>query len=147
MTVSSWEIEWSDELSMLHPKIDAEHQHFIKLVNDLNDEIMCKHRGDKTSVERIMCLLLKDAVTHFLNEEKILTDTAYPAAEEHMLIHSELINTFEQALKTIRTTEIRAAWIKTGLDIKDLMVNHLLKEDTKYIEHLQAKFIEHLQTK
>ncbi len=64
---------------------------------------------------------------------------SYPAAEEHILIHSELINTFEQALKTIRTTEIRAAWIKTGLDIKNLLVTHLLKEDTKYIEYLQTK--------
>ncbi|ATX80803.1 hypothetical protein Ga0123461_2404 [Mariprofundus aestuarium] len=31
-----WKIEWSDELSMSNAEIDAEHQHFIKLVNELN---------------------------------------------------------------------------------------------------------------
>jgi hemerythrin len=134
-----WTIEWSDALSMSHPEIDAEHQHFIQLVNELNDEIMDHHRGDKAAVERILCLLLEDAKAHFSSEELILDKKAYPAKQEHAQIHSEIINKFEQALKTIQTTEIRALWIKTGLDIKDQLVDHFLKEDAKYIEHLQAE--------
>ncbi len=138
MTVSSWTIEWSDALSMSHPEIDAEHQHFIKLVNQLNEKIMKQHR-DKAGIEHIMCLILEDAIAHFLHEERILAEKAYPATQEHILIHSELINKFKQALKDIQTTNISAAWIKTGLDIKDLLVDHLLKEDTKYIEYLQTE--------
>jgi hemerythrin-like metal-binding protein len=139
MKTSSWTIEWSDDLSMSNPEIDAEHQHFIKLANELNDEIMSQHRGDKAAVEHIMCLLLEDAIAHFAHEEQILAEKAYPATQEHILIHSELINKFKQASKEIQNTRIRAAWIKTGLDIKDLMVNHLLVEDTKYIKHLQTE--------
>jgi len=139
MKESSWIIEWSDTLSMSHPEIDAEHQHFIGLVNELNNEIMCKHRGDRVAVERIMGLLLEDAIAHFLNEERILVEKNYPAAQEHVLIHAEITNKFEQALKTIQNTKIKALWIKMGLDIKSLMVNHLINEDVKYIEYVQAE--------
>jgi len=139
MAVSSWTIEWSDALSVSHPEIDVEHQHFIKLVNQLNDEIMCKHRGDKSAVERILSLLLKDAAAHFANEEQIFEAAAYPAAQEHAQIHSDILNKFEQALKTIQSTEIKALWIKMGLDIKDQLVDHFLKEDAKYIKHLQTE--------
>lgn len=139
MAVSSWTIEWSDELSMSHPEIDAEHQQFIKIVNALNDEIMCKHRGDKEAVEHLLCLLLEDARAHFLNEERLFSEKAYVHAEEHVRIHSELIKTFEQALKTIQGTEIKALWIKMGLSIKDQLIDHFLEEDAKYIECLKAE--------
>ncbi len=138
MKISPWEIEWSDALSMSHPEIDAEHQHFIKLVNQLNEKIIKQHR-DKADIEHIMGLILEDAIAHFLHEEQILAEKAYPATQEHILIHSELINKFKQALKEIQTTNISAAWIKTGLEIKDQFVDHLLKEDTKYIEYLRTK--------
>jgi hemerythrin-like metal-binding protein len=139
MKISSWAIEWSDALSMLHTEIDAEHQHFIKLANELNDEIMNQQRGNKAAVEHIMHLLLEDAIAHFAHEEEILAEKAYPATQEHAQIHSDIINKFRQALKNIQDTRIRAVWIKTGLNIKDLLVNHLLDEDTKYIKHLQTE--------
>lgn len=48
------------------------------------------------------------------------------------------INQFNQAMEEIKASKIRAVWIKTGLEIKDLLVDHLLVEDTKYSEYLQA---------
>ncbi len=138
MNTSPWIIEWSDALSMSNPEIDAEHQHCIGLVNQLNIKILSQQQ-DKAVIEHIMGLLLEDAIVHFAHEEQILAEKAYPATQEHILIHSELINKFKQALKDIQTTNISAAWIKTGLDIKDLLVDHLLKEDTKYIEYLRTE--------
>ena len=137
MTASTWTIEWSDKLSMSHPDIDAEHQQFIKLVNELNDVI--SQQQDKVVIERIMGLILEDAIAHFSNEEQILAEKSYPAAQEHILMHVELINHFNQAMEKIQVSKIRAVWIKTGLEIKDKLVDHLLNEDAKYIEHLQAE--------
>jgi len=137
MTVSSWTIEWSDALSMSHPELDAEHQHFIKLVNDLNDAI--SQQKDKAVIEYIMGLILEDAITHFSHEERLFAEKAYPAAQEHVLQHLTLINQFNQTMEDVRASKIRAVWIKMGLEIKDLLVEHLLVEDTKYIEYLQAE--------
>ncbi len=54
---SPWTIEWTDALSVSNPEIDAEHQHFIKLVNELNGEIGT--RRDKSEIQRIMGLILE----------------------------------------------------------------------------------------
>ena len=138
MNTSSWKIEWSDALSMLNPEIDAEHQHFIGLTNQLN-KIIWSQQQDKAVIEHIMGLLLEDTISHFAHEEQVLAEKAYPATQEHAQIHSEIINKFKQASKEIQSTNIRAVWVKVGLEIKNLLVDHLLNEDTKYIEHLRTE--------
>ncbi len=137
MKISPWEIEWSDALSMSHPEIDAEHQHFIKLVNELNDAI--SQQRDKAVFKHIINLILEDAIAHFSHEERLFTEKNYPATQEHTLIHSELINKFKQALETLFISNIRAVWIREGLEIKNLLVDHILNEDTKYIEYLRTE--------
>jgi len=138
MANSPWEIEWSDVLSMSNPVIDAEHQHFIELVNDLNGEIL-NQRRDKAAIEHIMKLILEGAIAHFEHEERLLVENAYPAAREHAQIHSELTSKIKLALKDIQDTEPSTAWIETGLKIKVLLVDHLLNEDTKYINYIRTE--------
>jgi hemerythrin-like metal-binding protein len=137
MEASSWTIEWSDALSMSNPEIDAQHQNFIKLVNELNNVI--GQQCGKADMQYIMRLLLEDAIAHFSHEEALFAEKAYPAAQEHTQIHSEIINKFEQAVKTFTDSIIRAVWIKEGLEIRDLLISHLLNDDTKYIECLRTE--------
>ena len=134
----SWNIEWSDTLSMSHPEIDTEHQYFLGLVNQLN-KIILSQQQDRAAIERIMGLLLEDAIVHFACEEQILTENTYPATQEHAQFHAEIINKCKQALKEIQSTHNRAVWVKEGLGIKNLLVAHLLNEDTKYIEYIQTE--------
>jgi len=138
MANSPWEIEWSGALSMSNPVIDAEHQRFIELVNDLNGEIM-NQRRDKAVIVNIMQLILEEAIAHFEHEERLLVENAYPGAKKHTQIHSELTAKIKQALKDIQNTEPSTAWIETGLRIKVLLVDHLLNEDTKYINYLRTE--------
>jgi hemerythrin-like metal-binding protein len=137
MAMTPWEIEWSDALSMSNPKIDAEHQHFIKLVNELNDAI--SQQRDKAVVEHIMSLMLEDAIAHFSHEERLFVENDYPAAQEHAQIHSELISKFRQALIEIQNTDFGRVWVEASLLIKSLLVDHILNEDIKYIEYLRTK--------
>ncbi|NWF37491.1 bacteriohemerythrin [Mariprofundus sp. KV] len=138
MDVSPWRIEWSDELSMSNAEIDAEHRNFIRLVNELNSEIMSQQR-DKAVVERIMKQMLDDAIAHFAHEERLFIEKLYPAREEHAQLHAELISKFRQALEEIHATEFSRLWIETGLEIRSLLINHVLFEDTQYIEYLRAE--------
>jgi len=135
---SPFKIVWSDALSMSNPEIDAEHQNFIHLVNKLNTEIISQKR-DKAVVEQIMNRIMKDAIAHFSHEEHLFAEKEYPDAEEHTKIHSELITKFEQALKVIQNSDFGEVWIKAGLEIKALLVEHVLNEDTKYIEYLRTE--------
>ncbi|MEJ1464770.1 MAG: bacteriohemerythrin [Candidatus Sedimenticola sp. (ex Thyasira tokunagai)] len=136
MEKTHWKIEWSDALSMSNPEIDAEHRHFIELVNELNGAI--RDRRDKSDIERIMKLILEDSIAHFSHEERLFVEKGFPSAQRHAQIHSELIRKFKQVLKEIHTTEFSREWIETGLTIRDLLVDHVLNEDTQYIEYLRA---------
>ena len=136
MARTPWKIEWSDALSMENRQVDAEHQHFIRLVNELNEAISDQRR-DRANVERIMVLILEYALTHFAHEELLFCETAYPGAEEHTQRHTELIGIFQQALKDIHHTEYSRRWVEIGLTIKDLLVEHVVNEDRQYISYLR----------
>jgi hemerythrin len=132
-----WGTEWADALSMSNPEIDAEHKHFIDLVNMLNREIASQER-DKDKILHIMDLILDDARDHFAHEERLFKEKAYPAAEEHANIHANLIAALEQGLEDIRNSDFIKVWVKVGLGVETALINHLVDEDTKYIDYLRT---------
>jgi len=138
LEVKPWGIEWSDTLSISNPEIDEKRQYFVKLVNELNGEIT-NQRRDKVNLERIMGLMLENTIAQFSHEEQLFEEKSYPAAQEHAQIHSELISKFRQALIDIHDTELVMVWIGTSLTIKNLLYNHILFEDARYIEYLRAE--------
>jgi len=137
MKTKPWGIEWTDALSMSNPEIDAEHKHFIKLVNMLNGEIASQQR-DKDNILRIMGLILDDARAHFAHEERLFKEKAYPKAKEHTRIHTELIKELEQGLKDIRNTDFIKRWVEVGLATEKALVSHLVSVDTQYIDYLRT---------
>lgn len=137
MAEASWKIEWSDALSMSNPEIDAEHQRFIALLNELNGAIIGGHH-DNADIERIMNVLLGDAIAHFSHEERLFVEKGYPAAQAHTQIHSAIISKFKQTLKQIHDSEFSNGWIERVLTIKNLLINHILIDDTKYSEYLRT---------
>ena len=137
MGTKPWGTEWADALSMSNPEIDAEHKHFIDLVNKLNAEIASQGR-DKDNILRIMDLILDDARAHFAHEERLFKEKAYPKAQEHSQIHTRLIAELEQGLKDIRNTDLIKRWVEIGLATETALVSHMVDEDTQYIEYLRT---------
>jgi len=62
-----WWLDWDESLSVYIPEIDAEHQHFIRLVNELNEAIIV--RMNKKEIKSRMRAILDDALMHFAHEE------------------------------------------------------------------------------
>ena len=68
-TTPVWRLEWNENLSVCIPEIDAEHQRFIGLVNDLNEAIV--DRLDIAELQKRMQSILDDAAEHFAHEEAL----------------------------------------------------------------------------
>lgn len=134
-------IEWSDELSMHNWEIDAEHRHFIRMVNEFNDEAASEH-PDKAEIERIMGFILEDAVLHFANEEQLFAEHHFPLAQEHAEIHGVLLDTLRQVLQQIRQSDQSSEWLELGMAIRDQLLSHILNHDTQYIEYLRTDGVE-----
>jgi len=138
MSKATWKIEWSDALSMANPEIDAEHRHFIELVNTLNSAII-DQRHNQADIEHIMNLILEDAIAHFSNEERLFAEKDFPGAQRHTRIHAALISRFRQVLADIHNSGSGREWVDAGLTIKHLLVNHIVIEDAKYMEYLRTE--------
>jgi hemerythrin len=122
--------------SMGNPDIDSEHRNFMALVDKLNAEIADQQR-DKARVVAILESMLEDAVTHFAHEERLFKERAYPKREAHTLRHAELLEFLKKQLRDIRKTEFSRLWVEAGLAIEDGLVQHILNEDTQYIDYIR----------
>jgi len=130
-------IKWSDDLSMFNQEIDDEHKRLIFLVNMLNTEIVSQQREQK-NIQHILNLMLVDSIAHFSHEERLFSEKSYPNAEEHRLSHEKLVHQINQAMKKIQETDFVKDWVRIGLEIQQSLVDHLILEDTQYIQYLRS---------
>ena len=79
-----WALTWSEHLSVNIPAIDAEHQHFIQLSNELNEVIT--HGNSFEDLQKCIQSLVDDAGGHFYHEESMFRERGYPeAGPEHQI--------------------------------------------------------------
>jgi hemerythrin-like metal-binding protein len=137
MNNSDWKISWNDSLSVGVAEIDEEHRQFVARVNDLNKAIV--ECADKATVERLLDLMLMEATHHFWHEQRLLAKWQYPQRAAHAAKHAELTAQFERVMKEFERADVSFTWALKGLHIKQLLVDHLLKEDAKYRDFLQQQ--------
>jgi hemerythrin-like metal-binding protein len=134
---SEWEIAWTDYLSVGVPEMDEEHRQFISRVNDLNKAIV--ESEDKKTVEHMMDLMLIEAAHHFWHEQELLARWNYPETAAHTAKHVELTAQFDRTMTEFEESDISFVWALKGLRLKNLLVEHLLKEDMKYRDFLRGE--------
>lgn len=137
MEKSEWEIAWSDYLSVGVVEMDEEHRRFITRVNDLNQAVI--EAEGKATVVSLMESMLMEATHHFSHEQELLAHWNYPDVDAHSATHAVLASEFDRVMKEIEATDISFVWALKGLRLKQLLVDHLLKEDMKYRDFLRAQ--------
>ncbi len=128
-----WKLEWNDGLSVFIPEIDAEHQRFIRLANELNEAIVTR-----MSLEQIKTRtqsLLDDAAVHFRHEEALFSEWGYPEAGQHAEKHAQVMRSLQEIMGRFERGGTEYEWIEAGLQIKQALVDHLLTEDMKYRDY------------
>ncbi len=132
-----WRLDWDKSLSMGIQEIDSEHQHFIRLVNELNEAII--ERMNKKEIKSRMRAILDDALMHFAHEEAMFKEWGYPYAEEHARKHAQIIFFLNEIMENIDHGRMAHGWLEAGLAMKQALVQHLLNEDTKYRDYHVAQ--------
>jgi hemerythrin len=132
MEPHDWKIGWSDRLSVGIPEIDADHERFIFLINELHRSI--RGRMDVDKIKKRLLLIVDDAVYHFGQEERLFKEWKYPDVDDHANKHAEIIEMIQTAIRTADTRTPRPEWILIGLAIKEALITHILTDDMKYAE-------------
>jgi hemerythrin-like metal-binding protein len=118
---------------MYIPEIDAEHQRFIQLVNELNEAII--GRMNKKEIKSRMRAILDDAAMHFAHEEAVFKEWGYPDAEEH----AQIISFLNEIMESVDHGKMAHGWLEAGLEMKQVLIQHILNEDMKYRDYHVAQ--------
>ena len=138
--LSTWRMEWNEQLSVNVPEIDAEHRHFIGLVNELNEAIIT--RMSLEVIQNRMQLVIDDAVKHFSHEELLFIQWGYPEAEIHAKRHAQILIAMNQIMEVFQRGGLEYEWIEAGLNVKKALIEHLLTEDMKYRDYYKNKNVQ-----
>ena len=137
MEKNGWELRWSEFLTVGVAQMDEEHKKFIAQVNELNKAVLeCR---DKAAIRRQMDLMLAEAARHFRSEEQLLLDWKYPDRAVHAIKHRELTAQLHRVKREFETPAISYMGGLKALQINQLLIDHLLKEDMKYRDFLRAR--------
>lgn len=82
-------IRWDKKFETGHPLIDAEHRLLVMLFKKL--DVAIKTQQSEETLKRIVSEVRKFFDFHFISEENLMLETAYPNYEAHQKIHTDLM--------------------------------------------------------
>ncbi len=132
-----WEIRWSDSLRVCVPEIDEEHRQFIARINELDTAILNCEK--KSTVGRLLDLIVMEAKRHFRHEQQLLVKWKYPDRAAHAARQTQISADIDRVMKAFDQADVSFTWALKGLYIKQLLVENLLKEDIKYRDFLRTR--------
>ena len=133
----TWKIDWHAQMSVGIPEVDEDHRHFVELVNAFNQSIV--NRADLDEVKQGLQLIFDDAREHFAHEEKLFREWRYPDMEDHAREHAQILKALHNIITQSLSYDLYSEWIEAGMQIKDVLIDHILKEDMKYAGFYRAR--------
>ena len=127
-------VSWKESYSVGNKQIDHEHMIFIDIIGRVHEAVIKRKSLD--DVKRIMDELEKYASFHFISEENIMIDSAFPDVAEHKKEHEKLLNTLDGKLKEIISGEEQPTTLVSFLI--DWFVYHTTSMDLKLAKHLAS---------
>lgn len=131
-------LQWRDEYLIHEPVIDRQHRELFQRVNDFLAACAVNKHADE--IGELFMFLESYTVVHFMTEEQIQRETAYPDYGEHLKMHHGFIDT----LRFLRE-RFEAAGPTPGI-LREMqtfatnwLVQHVTIEDRALGKHLQQK--------
>ncbi|HOV98532.1 MAG TPA: bacteriohemerythrin [Bacteroidota bacterium] len=127
-------VQWSSNLSVGVPSLDAEHKQLLELINKMHEAMQ---RGEgKTVVANILDQLIRYTQTHFKHEEEIMAKTRYPQAAVHSLHHNQLTKKVLELQKELANGSVSVT-LEVMNFLKSWLQDHIIKMDKLYTHHFQ----------
>jgi hemerythrin len=129
-------LQWTPDLSVGYPHIDAQHQELIRRFNDLLEA--CRTGRGRAEVSRL-CEFLDDyVVSHFSQEEELMTRRDYPDREEHFAQHRYFKEKLKDLKRTLATDGANTPLvITTNKTLLDWILRHIKQVDVRLGAYLR----------
>lgn len=128
------DMKWQDSWNSGHKEIDKQHKKILKIVNSIIETIF--KEGEYEVLENKLYDLLEHLEYHFEYEDSLLRELGYPYEYDHRMLHVELLKKIKNLIeKQKKVGNITHADIFEFI-VGELVVEHLVKEDTKFFGYL-----------
>ncbi|MDH4224609.1 MAG: bacteriohemerythrin [Deltaproteobacteria bacterium] len=129
---------WRNDLAIGVDLIDAQHKELFVRINQLLDA--CTQGKGSEEVGGVIKFLEDYVVTHFGDEQNLMTKYQYPEYESHFAMHVKFVEEF-QKLKGLFEKEGATInfVIQVNQVVVDWLVNHISKVDKRLGVFLKTK--------
>lgn len=127
-------LHWKEEWNSGHPLIDSQHKELMLLTSKLENATEWEAQ-DPMSFNSHVRLLIEKVKAHFIDEEKILTDLAYPEMSAHQTEHQRLLHRAEELLSLYENKQVEVYAFVTFV-VRDVIWDHILLEDVRYFPYV-----------
>ena len=131
-------IVWDSSWNIGHAEIDAQHQRWIEVFNELEAAFLSQDKIDLKEVQRKTFKKILDYTRyHFESEESHMNKAAYPEATRHWRLHKEFDRTVYQKYRDFENGEVILNSELLAL-MKNWLLMHIQVEDKKLGIFLQV---------
>lgn len=124
-------INWIKEYSVGVEAIDAQHQYFLSLLDELFDAIVSLDTEMK--IGGIIKRLAEHTENHFATEERYFDEFKYELSEEHKQRHRDLLKRIEEFQKRFDEGIVDIASEMVEF-LEGWMIDHIMEVDKKYVK-------------
>jgi len=125
-------IEWTQDLSVGVPELDAQHQRWIGMINELHDTLLHGDAEDLVAITGRMLRAMGEYVEeHFRTEEAYMEKIGFPGLDAHREVHHRFAQRIQ---RYIAEHEDGTSILNTSL-MKELMnwlTDHIATMDKQY---------------
>lgn len=129
-------MSWNTNLNTNIKIIDEQHRKLMNLINELHRAMALKKNN--TVFNEILESMISYTKTHFNDEENLLNKHGYPDELAHKEIHRALVSKVLTLQDKLKSGEVMVS-IDLMTFLKSWLVNHIMKEDKRYVPFLEGK--------
>ncbi len=127
---------WNSELETGIAIVDTQHQWLVDAINALHDEVS-KAEPDRQVVEEVLVGLVDYTYNHFIMEESLFQEHAYPEEAAHREEHNRFTARAAGLLEAHDNGELPGDEAMQFL--KDWLTHHIMKVDMAYVPFLKGR--------
>lgn len=129
-------LKWKEKHSVGIAEIDAQHQRMFAIMNELNDAMALEKAKDV--LEGILDRLVNYTATHFVTEERLMSEYGFAGLVSHKTGHEQLtdrVRAFQ--------ADFRQGRVAMSIDVMYFLIEwldqHILGTDMEYRDFLTSR--------
>ncbi|MDD3762427.1 MAG: bacteriohemerythrin [Nevskiales bacterium] len=122
-------VQWSPELDVGDPKMNAQHQRLIDIINRFHDVL--QQQAPLPELVAVFTEVVDFAKEHFRDEETLMQAHGYPGLDEHLEIHHRFVARVTELLLQLRSGQRQVAADALNF-LTDWLTDHIKGTDRQY---------------